>query len=58
MYFSSATINMSGAGGRVGEGGQTAETEGRGQRGGVHQDQHRGVQGPRRGLRVGEVLEV
>ena len=49
---------MSGAGGRVGEGGQTAETEGRGQRGGVHQDQHRGVQGPRRGVRVGKVLEV
>lgn len=49
---------MPGAGGRVGEGGQTAETERRGQRGGVHQDQHRGVPGPRRGLRVGEVLEV
>ena len=49
---------MSGTGGGVGEGRQTAETEGRRQRGGVHQDQHRGVQGPCRGLRVGEVLEV
>ena len=48
-----APHNISGARGGMGKNGERAEAEGRGQRGGVHQGQHRGVPGPCRCLRVG-----
>ena len=38
--------NISGARGGMGKNGEKTEAEGRGQRGGVHQGQHRGVPGP------------